>query len=371
MELPHQGFVRLVFDIAIGQWCVVHLLSGERVLLPASGDNQWRISFENGDALLANSATSVWLGDMLEFSVVASDAGELFLVDSSERPIPLHDRIKQHTKHTLRFNIERRDQDLDLYIFERSQCGARVWHSLKSIWAVLALETPMRERQWREAWWPWWTKLLERLGLACPPHLRRAAPQRASTASEELYFGHVRTRLLGEPTMSTAAVLVVATKASCTAVTNDAISKARNKAAWLASFTKTFLTPAAPHRFTFFLDTTVVCDGSLPVFGDNPVELSVQDAMVDVSPLASAGILGGRLHGMLGHSASASAVDILVKLFSAGRAAVWAFKQFVYVFASIAEATVLHRLRDSAAPMDIENVALGRGVGTSADKAGL
>lgn len=72
MELPEQGFVRLGFDLVVGQWCVVHLLSGERVSLPASGDNKWRISFEDGAALLSNSAESTWLGDLLEFKVVAS-----------------------------------------------------------------------------------------------------------------------------------------------------------------------------------------------------------------------------------------------------------------------------------------------------------
>lgn len=357
MALPQEGIVRLGFDPDRRRWLAVNLLSAEVVELPQSAD-QWNLKFSDGSALFQGSAGSLWFDDLCKYRVAQAESGDLWVVDAEDRVSPLRDRVHEHILHKLHLKVNRREQTIAVYVYAHPCAGCTVWWSFRNIFAALALDTPMREAQWRETWWPWWSKMLENLGYGALPHLRRATPSRPCFVSTDLYLEIMPTRHLEEATCSTPALIAITTRASVVrSPQSTSPTKKKNESAWqelLDAIFESFVRRSTPARITMYLDTAVVCEPLLPLFGKCPVALTLDGLMLDLQPLQASANLGERLYKTLGGTPRVEATVALQLLFAAGKSMEWAFKQLLHIFAAIVERVVLHELRGEELPRDME-----------------
>lgn len=368
MELTQEGNVRLGFNAAENRWLAVNLLTGESALLPDSGNNEWRMSFHQGDCLLENSAEKLWLDDCLPHRVVQADGGELYLVDDNDSPTPLHTEMHKNTACQLNLVFQTQDTAVTVYKYDRAWAGARVWWSLTSLRSLLQLESKMSEQQWRESWWPWWVKMMGRLGWHCPPHFRRAVPLNHSAATNELYLGYVEPRNLAEATCSTFALLAVCARCAYSRPSSGASPGKKNKKnehAWrefLEMVVSSFLTTTSAESIVLYIDEAVVCEPMLPLFGANPLELHLRDGVLDLSPLQTASRVGTKLlsvvwNGKPDEKPKMPIADVLTQTHGGGVKVSWAFRQFVHIFACKVESKLTEPERHvpPASPMEVDD----------------
>lgn len=343
------------------RWIVVHLITSERVFLPKRGKHVWELAFHEGSALLTCGSHQMWLRDMIEHQLAKAPSGDLFLVGEDEAVTPLLPKLQAHTKHDLTIQIGWRSASINVYRFEHAFVGARVWWSLTCLWLSLALDSSMSESQWRETWWPWWCKSLNGLGFPAPPHLRRGIPQRPCTATADLFLGIAPTRHLDEASCASHALLAIACKAAAPPKrsTNASPSNKKNGAAWqelLEAIAMNFIDNQQACDITLYLDETVVSDVALPLFGADPIRLPMSNGVLELAPLAKSTPLGRKLNERLGAPSRQCVIEIMLKLTMAGKAAAWAFQQFLYIFRGMVECALLQSMQGGDA---VETALLG------------
>lgn len=363
MELPEEGLVRLGFDPEAGRWVAKHQVTGECISLPPTGSNVWEVSFVDGAALMTNGREQLWLADLMQYRLAKSPSGDLFLVGSNDDIAPLLPKLQAHDKHDVSIAVGRRPAVLRVICYEQEFVGARLWWSFSAIWGCLALDSTMSESQWRESWWPWWSKMLEQTGFPAPPHLRRGMPARAAGAKPDKFLDLVPTRHLDEASCTSHALVAIACKAAAQATrsTGASPSNKKNQAAWRELLDGLFAALSdglEPMHIIIYLDTTGIYEATLPLFGADPVALAFSGGVLDLSPLASSTALGRRLHQLFAHADRLRVCDVMVTLSVAGKAFVWARKQFLHIFGGLLERSILRGIV-LASGMDI-GACLGR-----------
>lgn len=283
---------------SLQRWILVHRVTCDRVTLPPSAGGLWEMSFHEGSALLTCGPQRLWLSDLTDHRLAKAPSGDLFMVDEEENVIPLLPKLQAHSRHELTIQVGRRSSVIQVFRFEQSFVGARLWWSFKSLWVCLALESSMTETQWRETWWPWWRRALDNLGFLSPPHIRLGSPRRACTATPDMFLDIVPTKHLDEASCSSHALLTIACKASMPQKRSTNASpgkKKKNELAWqelLDGVSMNFIDSYTATDIILYLDETVVSEAALPLFGADPIKLPLAGGILELAPHATSTRLG-------------------------------------------------------------------------------
>ena len=171
-----------------------------------------------------------------------------------------------------------------------SRGGAFSWWSPASIFEAAGKPYAMTPNGWYHSWWPWWAKILARLGYPTV-RARRAAPTKQSTCAADV-VSSVEFDLRVLPKYSLSAYALLALLPRWCKVKGRGGAKAEKAALARSAFTSLLLSTYVVGQkwmFCLRLDDSAQAQPGLPITGEGEVQLPVDiHGCVDVStPKAS------------------------------------------------------------------------------------
>ena len=351
MQAPESPFVRLCFDASKHGWIAYHELTGETQALPV-GSGAWsKHEDDDGSVFFRQGENMMWAGQCFHMVVLQDDEGSYFVLhgSDSENVEPLQDYQQCHKEDELQLPVSGGSTSLKLWRFQRPWSGSHFFWSLYSLRNSTAGESSMTPSQWLESWWPWWTKFLGRLQIACPEHLRKASPKRnvreVPCPKTKLLF-----RVLPHPTASTFALLALMMRMSSKttvgrSVRKDEKARLAMQSVLVGYFDLLLFREKVVWEAVVFMDQQATCTAGLPSQGQNPQILRITPTcMVELGSLSSWGEWGESLLVELGISDEIHLIEFCNIVVHAGAKYLFLFAQLVHQLASRIEQNLLSAL---------------------------
>lgn len=355
-DAPQDDMFVLTFDGDSARWVVVNRMTGELVVLPGGSELRWAVGISNGHrAFVVSSAdNNEWLDDLFRLKVLEKNNTKYIGDFEADQVCSYYGFLCERYDQEVTLNIDGRTCKLRLWRFEHPWDGCHAWWSLRSLHCAAGITGSMSTSEWAQTWWPWWLKWLPKLNIAAAPHLRRVVPGRCREASvAEPYFG-VDCRLFEEPSTSPFALVALLCKWCNAGRHRKAQHTEENARRWRDAFGMIFdllIKPNLPATLKLYMDKTVICTPSLPVMGENDIELPISEGFqVDLMPLNNT-VLGRQLFHVLGHNRRLPIIGFMLSAERLGLAYKFLLVQLVHRVAAILDAAVRSMAQEKG-PLD-------------------
>ena len=288
-KMQRVGDLALYTDPTLDAHVLHNTLTSESVRIAASPGG-WLLlqDAEHGLYVASAEGQQHWCVDLLEFNIVGAADGPVrsrLVVDSQGTSIDLQAFKSKFKTRELPVPVAGAGHPVQMTIFQLEHYwdGSRVFWSCRTLHSeVFGHQEGKTPHQWYQNWWTWWSKAISTHSWHPECHLRRAAQQKRTDDSRDL-----ETRIFPEPSMSTLALALLLPRWSQQ-------SSHRKKSAHLTTAWSGFLDGILQVAFgertvtaRFFLDPRASCSPGLPVEGLHPVDIVIENGVVDCSSLDS------------------------------------------------------------------------------------
>jgi hypothetical protein len=266
-------------------------LTEEKVYLP---DNSWALSHDDDQKAYIqpcggeSSYCEEWMDNIVfEFP---EDSGKLrvnFANGEHRRTLSLEEYQQRHRPHKVPLNIIGHALlvGFDVFALHSSVGGAWVLWSLSSMFGQIITGVDTTCASWYHNWWPWWRKILEKLGMDPAKHLRK--PMMINVGSKAAEMDPLR--FLHVPVLSSYAVIALLTRWGN--ISKGSVAKnEETRQAWRLLRESMFKKFIVCHEFVelcFYIDSAAVATPGLPLQGLNGIRLPVRNGNMDLTPFAS------------------------------------------------------------------------------------
>lgn len=178
--MPQEGPLSVAYDALRAEWVVVNSATFEQTDIPEP-EGEWEIDcnadhvafvFDTGD-----DESELWSNELLNFTLYGmekSPASQI-LVSKGEQ-VSLQAYLMEHAACAFGWKSAAcQAQDVNIFVFEQTQCGWSVWLDLRSVMVVktgFTLKATKEPNKWLYTMWPAWERYMD--GLLMSPALRRS-----------------------------------------------------------------------------------------------------------------------------------------------------------------------------------------------------
>jgi hypothetical protein len=351
MEAAQAPWVRLCYNG--GSALLAHQATGEIVCLPGCAAG-WGLHFDNAGKGFVTSLAhgSRLLSDIFQHTLIQDGkSSAMFVLTGGSTLVSYKDFVAEGLKEVKAPLLVNGHSAMELHgwWFKRPIGGAFSWWSLASIFEAAGKPFAMTPNEWYHSWWPWWAKILGRLGYPAV-HARRASPtKQSSCAADAASSMEFDLRVLPQYSLSAYALLALLPR-WCQARSKGSKAKAEKSAqAWSTFMSLLLGTYVVGEKWLFCL--RLDCDAQalpgLPIAGSDEVQLPVDTrGRVDVSALKASSHRSAALLLQALPGGDEPTLHQMCLAWCGGKKLEFAFSQLVWHLGSIIETAIKGSLEE-------------------------